>query len=108
MPRAEVRVGKMAIGRGHPLVVVAGPCVIETEELCLEVASVLREMTAELGIPYIFKASYDKANRSSVKSFRGPGSERGRTPRQGVICWLKTLIARAAWGWLSVKRWRMP
>jgi len=75
--RSDVRVGGVSIGRNHPLVVVAGPCVIETEELCLEVARVLREVTADLGLPYIFKASYDKANRSSGASFRGPGLKRG-------------------------------
>jgi len=77
MPRAVVSVGDIAIGAGCPLMVVAGPCVIENEELCLTVADTLRRVTAELGIPYIFKASYDKANRSSVASFRGPGLEAG-------------------------------
>lgn len=77
MPEAVVRVGDIAIGRGQPLVLVAGPCVIESEDLCLEVAGRLREVTGELGIPFIFKASYDKANRSSAASFRGPGLERG-------------------------------
>ena len=77
MSRSVVRAGNVTIGTGCPLVVVAGPCVIESEALCLEVAGRLREITAALGIPYIFKASYDKANRSSVSSFRGPGLERG-------------------------------
>jgi len=77
MPRSSVRVGSIAIGRGCPLVLVAGPCVIESEKLCLEVAETLRGLTARLGLPFIFKASYDKANRSSLASFRGPGLERG-------------------------------
>jgi 2-dehydro-3-deoxyphosphooctonate aldolase (KDO 8-P synthase) len=59
------------------LVLIAGPCVIESEQLCFEVARTLREITDRLGITYIFKASYDKANRTSAKSFRGPGAEEG-------------------------------
>ena len=77
MPRSPVRVGSITIGQGYPLVLVAGPCVIESAELCLEVAGTLHTVTARLGLPFIFKASYDKANRSSVASFRGPGLERG-------------------------------
>jgi len=77
MPRDVVTVGDVSLGRGCPLVVVAGPCVIESEALCLEVAGTLRLVTTALGLPYIFKASYDKANRSSVSSYRGPGIERG-------------------------------
>jgi 2-dehydro-3-deoxyphosphooctonate aldolase (KDO 8-P synthase) len=77
MPRSPVRVGSIAIGQGCPLVLVAGPCGIESVELCLEVAQTLHDLTARLGVPFIFKASYDKANRSSVGSFRGPGLERG-------------------------------
>ena len=60
-----------------PFFLIAGPCVIESEQLCLDVAGRMKELTAELGIPYIFKASFDKANRSSGKSFRGPGREGG-------------------------------
>jgi len=56
---------------------IAGPCVIESEQLCLDVAGTMKELTDRLGIPYIFKASFDKANRSSGKSFRGPGREGG-------------------------------
>ncbi|MCI0748465.1 MAG: 3-deoxy-8-phosphooctulonate synthase [Verrucomicrobia subdivision 3 bacterium] len=59
------------------LIVIAGPCVIESEQLCLEVARSLQDVCRELGITYIFKASYDKANRTSAKSFRGPGIEEG-------------------------------
>lgn len=64
-------------GLDHPLFLIAGPCVIESRELVLETAGQLREITAALGIPFIFKASYDKANRSSGKSFRGPGRQAG-------------------------------
>ncbi|MGV0953401.1 MAG: 3-deoxy-8-phosphooctulonate synthase [Fluviibacter sp.] len=56
---------------------IAGPCVIESEQMCLDIAGTMKEMTSGLGIPYIFKASFDKANRSSGKSFRGPGREGG-------------------------------
>ena len=56
---------------------IAGPCVIESEELVLSVAGKMKEITEELGIPYTFKASFDKANRTSLNSFRGPGMEKG-------------------------------
>ncbi len=65
------------VGPDRPLFLIAGPCVIESESLVMEVAGRMRELTAELGIPYIFKASFDKANRSSKGSFRGPGLEQG-------------------------------
>ncbi len=65
------------VGIDQPLFLIAGPCVIESEQLVLETAGALREMTAALEIPFIFKSSFDKANRSSHKSFRGPGREAG-------------------------------
>jgi 2-dehydro-3-deoxyphosphooctonate aldolase (KDO 8-P synthase) len=64
-------------GPDRPFFLIAGPCVIESEGLVMEVAGRMRELTAELGIPYVFKASFDKANRSSKGSFRGPGMEAG-------------------------------
>jgi 2-dehydro-3-deoxyphosphooctonate aldolase (KDO 8-P synthase) len=64
-------------GLDHPFFLIAGPCVIESRELVLEVAGRLKETCAALGIPFVFKASYDKANRSSGKSFRGPGMDKG-------------------------------
>jgi 2-dehydro-3-deoxyphosphooctonate aldolase (KDO 8-P synthase) len=64
-------------GLDKPLFLIAGPCVVESEQLQMDVAGSLREMTAALGIPFIFKSSYDKANRSSGQSFRGPGMEKG-------------------------------
>ena len=60
-------------GIEHPLFLIAGPCVIEDEGLILDTAGTLKEITGNLGIPFIFKSSFDKANRSSHKSFRGPG-----------------------------------
>jgi len=65
------------VGHERPFFLIAGPCVIESEALVIEVAGRMQELTRELGIPYIFKASYDKANRSSQGSFRGPGLEEG-------------------------------
>ena len=65
------------VGHDRPFFLIAGPCVIESEALVVEVAGRMRELTHELGIPYVFKASYDKANRSSQGSFRGPGLEAG-------------------------------
>ena len=65
------------VGLEHPFFLIAGPCVVESEQLQLEVAGQLQEITRALGIPFIFKSSFDKANRSSGTSFRGPGMERG-------------------------------
>src|SRR5687768_2780542 len=65
------------VGLDHPFFLIAGPCVVESEQLQMDVAGQLKEMTAALRIPFIFKSSYDKANRSSGKSFRGPGMEKG-------------------------------
>ena len=65
------------VGIDHPLFLIAGPCVVESETLAIETAGRLKEITAGLGIPFIYKSSFDKANRSSHKSFRGPGMEEG-------------------------------
>ena len=65
------------VGLQRPLFLIAGPCVVESEQLQMDVAGQLQEITASLGIPFIFKSSYDKANRSSGSSFRGPGMDRG-------------------------------
>ena len=66
-----------SVGIDQPLFLIAGPCVIESEQLILDTAGTLKEITSALGIPFIFKSSFDKANRSSHKSFRGPGMEEG-------------------------------
>ena len=79
-----MRLAGQEIGLQRPFFLIAGPCVIEGETLVQEVAGRLREITARLGIPYIFKASYDKANRSSSRSFRGPGIDAGLKILQGV------------------------
>lgn len=65
------------VGIDQPLFLIAGPCVIESEQLAIDTAGQLKEMTESLGIPFIYKSSYDKANRSSTKSFRGLGVEEG-------------------------------
>ncbi|MES2413327.1 MAG: 3-deoxy-8-phosphooctulonate synthase [Pseudomonadota bacterium] len=65
------------IGLEQPFFLIAGPCVIESEQLQMDTAGALKEITASLGIPFIFKSSYDKANRSSGTSFRGPGMQKG-------------------------------
>ncbi|RCX11979.1 3-deoxy-8-phosphooctulonate synthase [Extensimonas vulgaris] len=65
------------VGLQQPFFLIAGPCVVESEQLQMDVAGQLKEITSALGIPFIFKSSYDKANRSSGASFRGPGMERG-------------------------------
>jgi 2-dehydro-3-deoxyphosphooctonate aldolase (KDO 8-P synthase) len=65
------------VGLDRPLFVIAGPCVIESEQLALDTAGSLKEMTEKLGIPFIYKSSFDKANRSSTSSYRGPGIEEG-------------------------------
>src|SRR3954452_20788024 len=65
------------VGLDRPFFLIAGPCVVESEQLQMDTAGALKEITSVLGIPFIFKSSYDKANRSSGTSFRGPGMERG-------------------------------
>jgi 2-dehydro-3-deoxyphosphooctonate aldolase (KDO 8-P synthase) len=65
------------VGHDRPFFLIAGPCVIEAEGLVIDIAGRMKELTRELGIPYVFKASYDKANRSSKGSFRGPGLDEG-------------------------------
>jgi len=65
------------VGLDHPFFLIAGPCVVESEQLQMDTAGHLKEITSALGIPFIFKSSYDKANRSSGTSFRGPGMEKG-------------------------------
>ncbi|MCI0340621.1 MAG: 3-deoxy-8-phosphooctulonate synthase [Planctomycetales bacterium] len=72
-----VPVGSLQLGGGGPLFVIAGPCVIESEDLILSTAKELQKIAAAEGVPLVFKSSYDKANRSSIESFRGPGLEKG-------------------------------
>jgi 2-dehydro-3-deoxyphosphooctonate aldolase (KDO 8-P synthase) len=79
-----VSIGDVRVGRGCPLVLIAGPCVIESEAHARKIASALKSLTDEAGVPFIFKASYDKANRTSLASFRGPGLEKGLDVLKGI------------------------
>jgi 2-dehydro-3-deoxyphosphooctonate aldolase (KDO 8-P synthase) len=73
----EINIRGVKIGGNNPFVLIAGPCAIESEGATLDAATRLKKMTSDLGIPFIFKSSYDKANRSSFKSYRGPGLKQG-------------------------------
>lgn len=73
----QVAVGDVVLGNGQPLALIAGPCVIENESHVLEIANTVQEIAESCGIPLIFKASFDKANRTSIASFRGPGLQEG-------------------------------
>ncbi len=73
----EIVIGSVKLGGNNPIVLIAGPCVIESETGTMDAAVRLKRISADLGIPFIFKSSYDKANRSSIKSFRGPGLKQG-------------------------------
>jgi 2-dehydro-3-deoxyphosphooctonate aldolase (KDO 8-P synthase) len=77
MATKPVAVGAIRIGGSLPVAVIAGPCVIESKDAALRHAAALKEKADRVGVPYIFKSSYDKANRSSVNSFRGPGLKKG-------------------------------
>lgn len=76
-PVESVRLGTHTVGRGRPLLLIAGPCVIESEDHSLRLAEAISEITRRVGLPLVFKASFDKANRSSGDSFRGPGLDAG-------------------------------
>jgi 2-dehydro-3-deoxyphosphooctonate aldolase (KDO 8-P synthase) len=73
----EIALGSLRLGGGNPLFLIAGPCVIESEAHARMMAEKIAKIASDAGVPYIFKASYDKANRSSVKAFRGPGPAEG-------------------------------
>ncbi len=72
-----IKIGNVTIGQHEPLAIIGGPCVAESLDLCMKVATTMQKHCAEMGLGYIFKASFDKANRSSVHSYRGPGLEQG-------------------------------
>ena len=75
--RKEISLGSLRLGGGNPLFLIAGPCVIESETHAFAMAQKIAKIASDAGVPYIFKASYDKANRSSLKAFRGPGLKAG-------------------------------
>jgi len=80
----SLKICNFLVGLDQPLFLIAGPCVIESEQLAMDTAGVLKEITARLEIPFIYKSSFDKANRSSSSSFRGPGIEEGLRILQAV------------------------
>lgn len=77
MPNNPAGIGPFRCGQGQPLLLIAGPCVIEDEALTLAIASRLKEITAQLPLHFVFKASFDKANRTSIHAYRGPGLDAG-------------------------------
>ncbi len=72
-----MKIAEFEVGLDQPFFLIAGPCVIESRELAFETAGQLKELTGRLGIPFVYKSSFDKANRSSIESYRGPGTEEG-------------------------------
>ena len=76
-PQREIAIGTLSVSNRLPFTLFGGINVLESRELALEVAAAYKQITDKLGIPYVFKASFDKANRSSISSFRGPGLEKG-------------------------------
>jgi 2-dehydro-3-deoxyphosphooctonate aldolase (KDO 8-P synthase) len=87
-----VNLGDISIGAGSPLVLIAGPCVIESEQHASDLAGRLTDLTRRLHVPFIFKASYDKANRTSGRSFRGPGLDEGLRMLAGIKSHLRVPI----------------
>ncbi len=79
-----MKIANYTVGTNQPLLLIAGPCVIESEELCHTVASQMKKLCEERGINYVFKASFDKANRTSIHSYRGPGIESGLKTLQTI------------------------
>ncbi len=73
----EVKIGRIKLSNSRPIILIAGPCVIEEEKLCFDCARELKKISQKMDIPWVFKASFDKANSTSLKSFRGPGIEKG-------------------------------
>jgi len=91
-PVIPIRMGDIVIGGGTPFVLIAGPCVIESERHASELAARLTELTRRLQVPFIFKASYDKANRTSGRAFRGPGLDEGLRVLAGIKARLRVPI----------------
>ena len=87
-----LKLGDVSIGGGSPLVLIAGPCVIESEQHATDLAGTLADITRRLRVPFIFKASYDKANRTSGRSFRGPGLDEGLRILAGIKAQLRLPI----------------
>ena len=96
---ACVEVGKYRCGPGQPLLVIAGPCVIESEQLCQEIAKFLVEINQSLPVNIVFKASFDKANRTSIKSKRGIGSAYEQHPYfdRNALTSARLSVGKAVW-----------
>ena len=73
----KISIGDFVVGNNKKFILIAGPCVLENEKTAMDTAQYLQKLTAKLKIPFIFKSSYDKANRTSIKSYRGPGAKKG-------------------------------
>lgn len=73
----EIAIADFKIGKNNPLALIAGPCVIEEEKICVDIATEIKDIARRLDMPFVFKASFDKANRSSINSYRGPGLKKG-------------------------------
>ena len=84
MKSRTVRLGKITIGKGHPLALIAGPCVVEDIKSALRHARAIQKIEQHLHIPFIYKSSYDKANRSSIGTFRGLGIKKGLSILEAV------------------------
>ena len=86
MPKSSrpISVGSVKFGGDNPLVLIGGPCVIESEKIARNIAEKIKRVTEDLKVPFVFKASYDKANRSSIQSFRGPGIKEGLNILQSI------------------------
>ncbi len=82
-----VAIGNYKVGAGHPLLVMAGPCVLEGYERSLMIGRRAKAICEKVGLPYVFKASFDKANRSSLTAFRGPGLEEGLEILKQTLGW---------------------
>src|ERR1035437_6213339 len=80
----QIKLNDFSIGNNTGFVLIAGPCVLEDETATMDIAQYLQKLTAKLKIPFIFKASYDKANRTSISSYRGPGLKEGLTILQRI------------------------
>ena len=81
-----ITVGPYSIGGQNPIALIGGPCVIESEQKVMGIAEKLKRITSDKGVPFIFKASYDKANRTSIKSYRGPQLENGLKILHKINC----------------------
>src|ERR1035437_7769596 len=80
----KISIGDFVVGNNKKFILIAGPCVLENEKTAMDTAQYLQKLTAKLKIPFIFKSSYDKANRTSISSYRGPGLKEGLTILQRI------------------------